>query len=352
MLRTEVPALISPLLLSTFLIAIASTPPLHAQVPASATVVVRMIDAIDSSKDPAGKQYRASVAKAVDAGNGVIIPQGAVAAVTLANSGNGSGWTTQLVSVTVNGQPVAVTTGPASVTAAAQSAAAGALSSMNSVLGGFGRHVNAPAAATAVSTGQRVVLPPGVTLNFVLSQPPAANQTASSPASSVPVANSKECAYHSTCAAALAPSAAASAPSAPAPSASAALRPFYTLCRYQGQQGGIIYVAPIIHWSSSASDISVAFNRYMSANYDLLAIQAGSGYCETVSDSADQQAYTMQQLEKQWADSKTVVTHINWTATPAEIADTNAKLAARAANPPPAKPHVCRPGDRNPVCAH
>ena len=159
-----------------FLLASVSTPQvLHAQ-PAPAagpTVGVRMIEAIDSGKDPAGKQYRGSVTKAVDVGNGVTIPQGATAAVTLMNSG--SGWTTQLVSVTVNGQPMAVTSGSASVTSAVQTAAGSALGAMNSVLGGFGRHVNAPTGVTAIATGQHVVLPPGITLTFVLTQPPAAN---------------------------------------------------------------------------------------------------------------------------------------------------------------------------------
>src|SRR6185437_12013440 len=133
---------------------------------------------------------------------------------------------------------------------------------------------------------------------------------------------------------------------------SSAQTPYYTLCRYQGQQDNhtVVYVTPIIHWSKSASEISDAFNRHMSANYDINKIQQGGGYCSTVSDSADQRAFTMQQLEKQWADSKVVVTHINWTATPGEIADDNAKFAAKAANAPPPKPHVCRPGDRNPVC--
>jgi hypothetical protein len=148
-----------------------------------------MIDTVDSGNDPAGKQYRASVTKAVDAGNGVTIPQGAVAAVTLAKNSNGSGWTTQLVSVTINGQPVAVASGPASVTSAAQSAAGNAVSSINSVLGGFGHHVNAPAAATAIATGQRVVLPPGTTLTFVLSQPPASGSGGSTaPAAPAPAA--------------------------------------------------------------------------------------------------------------------------------------------------------------------
>jgi len=133
---------------------------------------------------------------------------------------------------------------------------------------------------------------------------------------------------------------------------SSAQTPYYTLCRYQGQQGShtVVYIAPIIHWSRSASEIADAFNRHMSANYDINKIQAGGGYCQAASNSADQQAYTMQQLEKQWADSKVVVTHLNWTATPGEIADDNAKFAAKAANAPPPKPHVCRPGDRNPVC--
>jgi hypothetical protein len=133
---------------------------------------------------------------------------------------------------------------------------------------------------------------------------------------------------------------------------SSAQTPYYTLCRYQGQQDNhtVVYVTPIIHWSRSASEISDAFNRFMSANYDIHKIQAGSGYCSTVSNSADQQAYTMQQLEKQWADSKDVVTHVSWTATPDEIAADNAKLAAKAANAPAPHPHVCRPGDRDPVC--
>jgi hypothetical protein len=133
---------------------------------------------------------------------------------------------------------------------------------------------------------------------------------------------------------------------------SSAQTPYHTLCRYQGQQDNhtVVYITPIIHWSKSASEISDAFNRFMGANYDINKILQGGGYCLAVSDSADQQAYTMKQLEKQWADSKTVVTHLNWTATPDEIAADNAKLAEKAANAPPPKPHVCRPGDRDPVC--
>ena len=186
MRRLKIPAYSAPapLFFSLFLfVSMASTQALRAQTQtapaAGASVSVRMIEAVDSGKDPAGKQYRARVNRAVDAGNGVRIPLGAPAVVTLAKSGNGSGYAAQLVSVTINGQPVAVASGSASVTSAAQSAATSAVSSVSSMLGGFGHHVNAPAGVTAVAMGQRVVLPPGITLTFVLSQPPASSAGAS-----------------------------------------------------------------------------------------------------------------------------------------------------------------------------
>ncbi len=164
------PVYLSMLLLSST----ACMPALHAQAPAEgASVVVRMLEPVDSAKDPAGKQYRARINKAVDAGNGVTIPLGAVATVTLAK--DGSGYTAHLASVTINGQTVSVASGPASVTSGLQSTANNAMNTVGSMLGGFGHHANAPTGATAVATGQRVVLPPGITLTFVLSQPPAAN---------------------------------------------------------------------------------------------------------------------------------------------------------------------------------
>jgi hypothetical protein len=117
------------------------------------------------------------------------------------------------------------------------------------------------------------------------------------------------------------------------PSLHAQAQPYYTLCRYQGQEDGhpIIYVTPIIHTSAGASDISQNFNKYMTVTYDLSMVQSGGGYCQPVSASADQQAYTMSQLKAQWAASKTVVTQVDWTDTPAEVAAINSKLAASAA---------------------
>lgn len=117
------------------------------------------------------------------------------------------------------------------------------------------------------------------------------------------------------------------------PVAASVSQPYYTLCRYQGQQDGrpVVFVAPIIHTDHGASDISMDFNKFMKANYDIDKIQQGGGYCRTVSNSPDQQAYTMDQLDKQWAASKTVVTRLSWTDSPSEIAATNARLSTAAA---------------------
>ncbi len=84
MQKMKVAMFFGPLSLSMLLlVSMASTQALHAQTqtaPAAGTsVVVRMMDAVNSANDPAGKQYRASVAKPVNAGNGVMIPQGAAA---------------------------------------------------------------------------------------------------------------------------------------------------------------------------------------------------------------------------------------------------------------------------------
>ena len=131
-------------------------------------VVVRMWRPWIPAKDPAGKQYRASVTKAVEPAT-ASPSRRAQSRPSRWRKADRAGPRARLRHV--NGQAVAVTSGPASVTAGAQAA----VSTVNSVLGGFGHHVNAPAGVTAVATGQRVVLPPGATLTFVLSQPPAAS---------------------------------------------------------------------------------------------------------------------------------------------------------------------------------
>jgi len=308
-----------------------------------------MMEAIDSGKDPAGKQYRAVVAAPVDAGNGVTIPEGAVAAVTLANSGNGSGWTTQLVSVTVNGQPVAVTAGTASHTSAAQSAAAGALSSVNSALGGFGRRIKTPAAATSVATGQRVVLPPGATLTFALTQPPAINPTAPT----APIGQS------------MAASATAAPGSVSSPPVARAGQHWW-LCRYVDPKdlnnaalGSSVYFSFFPASDSSAAALGEVgpmayqsamvkhFIGYIRQNYKVTEIPgnptaqyAGSygGYCTRVQDDAASRANGRESFLKGWRTSHMDPIEAAFADTPAQDAAVDAKMGTGAQPQPQPAP--------------
>jgi hypothetical protein len=296
----------SMLLMVALLVSMDSAKELFAQAPAaSASVVVRMIEPVNSASDPAGKQYRASVTKAVDAGNGVTIAQGAAAIVTLASSG--SGYTAHLVSLSINGQPVSVASGPASVTSGVQSAVGSAVSSVNSMLGSFGHHAKPSTGVAAVATGQRVVLPPGTTLTFVLSQPPAANAGSGVPAGQ--------------------PMTASATPAAS--SSSGPMRPFR--CYYHGQKithdlsapadNQIVYVTPI--FQASSFNVLQAFKSYMPTAYDLSKIEGATSGCDV-----DVQANVVDSQEKQWKASKTEVVHVNWTGTPAEVAAATAAAAA------------------------
>lgn len=152
---------------------------------AGTILAVRMTEAVDSAKDGMGHQYHGIVTKPASAG-GVPIPQGSMAIVTL--SKNQSGWVAQLNSVLVRGQTMAVSSGPAtlmnSTMGSAQNMAAGAMNTVSSALGGFGfghKKPQTPSAAEAVASGQRILLPPGTQLQFVL--------TGASPASAAEMAS-------------------------------------------------------------------------------------------------------------------------------------------------------------------
>lgn len=354
MRRTRVSAFFGPLFLMFLVASMACVRALHAQAPAAgATVAVRLLDAVDSAKDPAGKQYRASVTKAVDAGNGVMIPLGAAAAVRLVN-GNGSGWSTQLVSVTVNGQPVAITSGPASVTSAAQSAAGGALSSVNSVLGGFGRHVNTPAATTAMATGQRVVLPPGVMLSFVLGQAPAASQA-------LPIASASPQAAPSSL------QTTASVVPQPAPPSTmqvAAAGQHWWFCQYidpidgdKAMLGSRVYYAVFPDFDSRNAALGEVgpgayktamlkyFIGYVRQNYKVAALAGNptgqgngtvGGRCSRAQDDASSRANGMNMRQKQWASSTPKVEAIqtDFADTPAQVAAIDATLPGTPAPAP------------------
>jgi hypothetical protein len=101
----------------------------------------------------------------------------------------------------------------------------------------------------------------------------------------------------------------------------------YMLCRYQGQKNGhpAAYVTPMFSTGAPERTATVAFVHYMEATYDVDKLQQGSGYCKTVSNSADQRAYTMSLIEKQWTASHTEVIRVAWTNSPGQpAADTAA----------------------------
>jgi hypothetical protein len=229
---------------------IASTLSLHAQAPAAGTTVaVKMIDTVNSASDPAGRQYRALVARAVDAGNGVSIAQGAAATVTLTSSG--SGYTAQLSSITINGRQVAVASNSATVSAVAQVAQEKAVSAANSVLGGFGHHVSAPAAVAAAASGQHVSLPTGTTLTFVLGASPAAPPAA-------PAAQTM------TASAASAPAPASSSASTSSASASEGIT---TLVVCYSNINSLYLSAAFEASADRYGDATLAFSNYLQATY-------------------------------------------------------------------------------------
>jgi len=335
MQKMKAPTYCVPLLFSIFpLVALVATPSLYAQAPAAGTrVVVKMTDTVDSASDPAGKQYHATVTAGVDAGNGVMIERGSAATIALKSSG--SNYTAQLSSVTINGQVVAVTSNSASVSGLAQNVQAKASGLANSVLGGFGHHVNAPASAAAAASGQHVSIPIGTSLTFTLGQPagstPGGSTSASTPASAAP-----------------APAAASAPTAAAAPSPTGAPPPGRNafLCRYYGQKDGhpIAYITPVVYEDTlGQGHLSDRFYSFMKTNYDISKVQQGAGQCRRVFNDAAGQANTIDQLEKQWAASKTEVTHLTWTDSPTEAAAANAATASAAAAAQYAAAHPAAP---------
>lgn len=292
MRRIQVSAYFGPILITMFLISALIMPQtLHAQTAPAAgtTVAVRMIDTVNSGSDPAGRQYRASVTQAVDAGNGISIAPGAAATVTLTSSG--SGYTAQLSSITINGNAVAVTSNSATVSAVAQSAQSKATSAVGSMLGGFGHHVSAPASVVAAATGQHVSLPTGTTLSFVLSQPPASGSAA--------------------------PSAVATA-GAPTPQPAAAsgsaqgseVTAFYCLTALTAQN--IIYYSPVEHrgQASTQGEIENAFGAFLRKTYGI----GVSTTCTEMSSSTPE-ADRQQKIDDYRTRYKVVET--SWVYTPA-----------------------------------
>ena len=148
----------------------AAPPAAAATTPAEDTVVVRMIDAVDSSRDAQGKEYRAVVTKDASAGL-MAIPKGSPAKIVLARTA--SGWVTQLIAVNIYGTEAEVTSKSATVMGLVPGAAGGVVGVATGLLGGFGRK-KASAPANPIASGEQVNLIQGTEVQFTLGPPQAA----------------------------------------------------------------------------------------------------------------------------------------------------------------------------------
>ena len=147
--------------------------------PAEDTVVVRMIDAVDSSRDAQGKEYRAVVTK--DAAAGLMaIHKGSPAKIVLVRTA--SGWLTQLIAVNIYGKEAEVTSRSATVMGLVPGAAGGVVGVATGLLGGFGRKKAATPANPTVS-GDQVNLIPGTEVQFTLGPPQGPIPARGAPAS-------------------------------------------------------------------------------------------------------------------------------------------------------------------------
>jgi hypothetical protein len=135
----------------------------HAQAAGGETVVaVTMTDGVDSTHDPVGRQYRASVARAVKAGN-TTIPQGSAAVVTLQRSQSGTPML-QLTALVVNGQTLQVS----GMQAGASATVASVQDKINSLgIPGLSLHKSKP---NQPASNAKVAVPAGNSVNFVVSQ--------------------------------------------------------------------------------------------------------------------------------------------------------------------------------------
>ncbi len=130
------------------------------------TLVVRMVDGIDSDSDAAAREYRAVVTQDVER-NGVAIGKGSAAKVIVVKTQ--SGLVTQLASVNVNGVDTVVTSSSASVNGLVPGGAVGgAVNAVTSVFSGFGRKKTNAATPEAAASGPRVKLFPGTEVRFQL----------------------------------------------------------------------------------------------------------------------------------------------------------------------------------------
>jgi len=160
---------------------------------AGSTLTVRMIDSIDSTRDPVGKTFRASLDEpVVDPNGNTMVPRGVDAVVKLIDdkeAGKIAGRTVltlSLVSVSVNGQPVDINTSNVTEQSGSRTARSGKVIGGTAVAGaiigalaggGKGAAIGTVAGAGAgtvaevATKGEKVHIPSETRLTFTLQQP-------------------------------------------------------------------------------------------------------------------------------------------------------------------------------------
>lgn len=162
------------------------------EVPAGSSVVVRLIDPVNSDTDRLGQTYRASVDEPVVVSGQTVIPRGADAVVSLVSAqqaGKFEGRTVMtlgLRSVTVNGSTFVATTSAVQQASASRSTRSaevvGGTAALGAIIGalaggGRGAAIGAVsggavgAAAQVYTSGQKVKVPSETRLNFTLQNP-------------------------------------------------------------------------------------------------------------------------------------------------------------------------------------
>jgi hypothetical protein len=162
------------------------------ELPSGSEITVRLIDSVDSERNSEGDRFKASLEDPLSIGGQEVAPKGADAVVRLARekeSGKLTGkaeLTLELVSVTVNGKEVPVTTnsvteasGSRGARTAKSAAAVGAVGAIIGAIAGGGRGAAIGAGAGAATgagaqvllKGQRVRIASETLLTFITSEP-------------------------------------------------------------------------------------------------------------------------------------------------------------------------------------
>ena len=155
-------------------------------------ITVRMIDAVDSERARVGQTFRASVDEPISVGDRVVIPRGADVLTKLVadqHSGKISGSTVltmAIMNITVNGQPVDVTTSDVKTESTSRGRKSAGIigggTALGAIIGGIagggkGAAIGAASGAAAgagvqvMTGGQKVKIPSETRLTFSLQNP-------------------------------------------------------------------------------------------------------------------------------------------------------------------------------------